>query len=124
MQVIAWIFLYVATKMHVEDATSDTYKLQEYNSEIAYGQLGGYSRHMIAEAVADRYGTDFLWMDYDIEHVPAVVTHEYYEIITTVGLVFSIIEFVIGFIVIWYIKDFDEKNVKEMNECGSKNAEP
>merc|ERR1712048_1298341 len=47
VQVVAWIFLYVSMKMHVEDATSDTYKLQSYESEIAYGHLGGYSRHIL-----------------------------------------------------------------------------
>ena len=121
-QVIMWIFLFVFTKMNVEDATSDTYKVQGYENDIVYDHLG-YSRRQIGAAVADKCDARFLWMDYDIEHVPAIVEDKYYEMITSIGLVFSIIEFAIAFILAWFIKDFedgedsDDDNIVQMCFC-------
>ena len=95
-QLIFWIYLFVATMVFVEDAADEGYIMHPFTDSRDPGDYG-YSRAVIGAAVEDKCDIDgFLWMDYHIDNIPDVVASRDYEIVSTIGLSFSIIEFVIG----------------------------
>jgi len=101
LQLVAWITLYTLTMKHVENAASEGYKLEVYSNEAPLPDYGFFSREMIGAAVADKAGVEgFLWMDYHLDKLPAIVDNVYYEAISIAGLTFSIIEFAIAIVLV------------------------
>jgi len=112
-QLIFWLSLFAATTFFVEDCVEDSYMLESFTNSQPVADYG-YSRAVIGMAVEDKCGVDgFLWIDYHIDDIPDIVESRDYEIITSIGLAFSIIEFAIGIALVHCTKKKPKKKSKK-----------